>query len=235
MEQNRIDFRRFREVSPVRLTRHKEGSLSADAIRPSPSPSSSLPKATVLNSSDVSRAATRIAHEISERNHGSQEISLVALANGGVWLAEFIAGALEKIDGAGPPVEVLDVTPYRDDRPFVALKGTPEFKVPIQARVVILVDDVIFTGRTARAALEAINFAGRPRAVQLAVLVDRGHRELPIRPDYVGKNLPTSQFEHVEAGPDGVRILECLDPSGEVSKSLDARHDASKHRIEEDQ
>lgn len=163
----------------------------------------------VLSADDVRRAITRIAHEIVERNHGPSGLVLVGLQRGGVWLAEALAAVLATIDGEHPvPVGALDVSFHRDDvglRPIVPGSVT-DIPVPLDGRTVILTDDVLFTGRTVRAALEALNDYGRPRAVQLAVMVDRGHRELPIRPDYVGKNLPTSREEQVAATTDGVTI-----------------------------
>ena len=161
----------------------------------------------VMSAADVSRAAVRIAHEIAERNRGLDGLVLVGLARGGIWLTECLASAIERHEGLRLPSGVLDVSMYRDDiglRPVVPAMATemPE----IDGRTVVLVDDVLFTGRTIRAALDALNDHGRPRAVQLAVMVDRGHRELPIRPDYVGKNLPTSRDERVTATEQGVVI-----------------------------
>ncbi len=163
----------------------------------------------VLSADDVRRAITRIAHEIVERNHGPTSLVLVGLQRGGVWLAEALAEVLAAIDPANPvPVGTLDVSFHRDDvglRPIVPGSVT-DIPVPLDGRIVVLTDDVLFTGRTVRAALEALNDYGRPRAVQLAVMVDRGHRELPIRPDFVGKNLPTSRDEQVAATREGVVI-----------------------------
>ena len=161
----------------------------------------------VLDADDVRRAITRIAHEIAERNHGLEGVALVGLQRGGTWLAEALADELERIDRP-VPVGAIDVTLYRDDiamRPVTPARRN-ELPVPIDAATVVLVDDVLFTGRTVRAALDALSDYGRPRAVQLAVLIDRGHRELPIRPDYVGKNLPTSPDEEVQATSEGVMI-----------------------------
>ena len=171
-------------------------------------PRSAAPR-VVLSADDVRRAITRIAHEIVERNHGPADLVLVGLQRGGVWLAEALAAVLATIDGEHPvPVGALDVSFHRDDvglRPIVPGSVT-DIPVPLDGRTVVLTDDVLFTGRTVRAALEALNEYGRPRAVQLAVMVDRGHRELPIRPDYVGKNLPTSRDEQVAATIEGVTI-----------------------------
>lgn len=164
---------------------------------------------TVLSADDVGRALTRIAHEIVERNHGAAQLVLVGLQRGGVWMAEALAALLAAIDPVNPvPVGTLDVSFHRDDvglRPIVPGSVT-EIPVTLDGRTVVLTDDVLFTGRTVRAALEALNDYGRPRAVQLAVMVDRGHRELPIRPDFVGKNLPTSRDELVAATRAGVTI-----------------------------
>ena len=164
---------------------------------------------TVLSADDVARALTRIAHEIIERNHGAAQLVVVGLQRGGVWMAEALSGLLAVIDPTNPvPVGTLDVSFHRDDvglRPIVPGSVT-DIPVTLDGRTVVLTDDVLFTGRTVRAALEALNDYGRPRAVQLAVMVDRGHRELPIRPDFVGKNLPTSRDELVAATLAGVTI-----------------------------
>ena len=152
----------------------------------------------VFDAADLRRAVTRIAHEIVERNHGADNVVLVGCYTRGVALAHRIAAAAASFEDVPVPVGTLDVTFYRDDiglRP-VAPQG-PTAVPDITDRVVVLVDDVLFTGRTARAALDALTELGRPSAVQLAVLVDRGHRELPIKADYVGKNLPTAPNERV--------------------------------------
>ncbi|MFO7281894.1 MAG: bifunctional pyr operon transcriptional regulator/uracil phosphoribosyltransferase PyrR [Thermoanaerobacterales bacterium] len=167
----------------------------------------------MLDADDVRRAIWRMAHEVLERNHGLDDVVLVGLQTGGVTFAEAMAEALAKIDGEAPPLGTLDVAFHRDDiglRPVLPSAVT-EIPVDLTGRVVVLVDDVIFTGRTIRAALDAVHSYGRPRAVQLAVMVDRGHRELPIRPDFVGKNLPTRRDEVVNATLEGVEI-------GEMSK-----------------
>ena len=162
----------------------------------------------VMSADDVRRAITRIGHEIAERNHGLDGVVLVGLQRGGVWIAERLAAALRRIEGAADVhVGSLDVSFYRDDvglRPIVPAHVTD--LPPLDGCCVVLVDDVLFTGRTVRAALDALHDHGRPRAVQLAVIVDRGHRELPIRPDYVGKNLPTARSENVTVSADGVVI-----------------------------
>jgi pyrimidine operon attenuation protein/uracil phosphoribosyltransferase len=162
----------------------------------------------VLSADDVRRALTRIAHEIVERNHGTDGVVLVGLQRGGVWIAAELAAVLAGIEQP-VPVGSLDVSFHRDDvglRPIVPGHVTT-MPVSLDGRTVVLVDDVLFTGRTVRAALDAIGEYGRPQAVQLAVMVDRGHRELPIRPDFVGKNLPTSTEEEVHVTPDGVTIV----------------------------
>jgi pyrimidine operon attenuation protein/uracil phosphoribosyltransferase len=164
----------------------------------------------VLDADDVRRAIWRMAHEIIERNHGLDEVVLVGLQTGGVTFAVALAEALAKIDGEAPPTGTLDVAFHRDDiglRPVLPSAVT-DIPVDLTGRVVVLVDDVLFTGRTIRAALDAVHTYGRPRAIQLAVIVDRGHRELPIRPDYVGKNLPTRRDEMVNATLDGVDLGE---------------------------
>ena len=166
----------------------------------------------VLDADDVRRAVWRMAHEIIEHNHGLDEVVLIGLQTGGVMFAEALGEALEKIDGTRPPLGSLDVAFHRDDiglRPVLPTAVT-DIPVDLTGQVVVLVDDVLFTGRTIRAALDAVHTYGRPRAIQLAVMVDRGHRELPIRPDYIGKNLPTRRDEHVDVGDQGVRIGELV-------------------------
>jgi len=173
----------------------------------------------VLEPADVTRAVTRIAHEILERNKGGEGLVLLGIPTRGVPIARRLAACMSEIEPAtGPvPVGALDVTMYRDDlrlRPTRALEPTEIPGDGVDGRTVVLVDDVLFSGRTVRAALDALNEVGRPRAVQLAVLVDRGHRELPIRADYVGKNIPTSLRESVRVlvaeldGRDGVLLGE---------------------------
>lgn len=161
----------------------------------------------VLGPDDVRRAVSRIAHEIIERNQGLAGVALVGLQRGGVWLADELGTRIAEIEH-GVPVGSIDVSLYRDDiglRP-VSPGSVSEIDFDIDGATVVLVDDVLYTGRTVKAALDAITDYGRPSAVQLAVLVDRGHRELPIRPDFVGKNLPTSSEEQVAATSDGVTI-----------------------------
>jgi pyrimidine operon attenuation protein/uracil phosphoribosyltransferase len=155
----------------------------------------------VLDESDIARALTRIAHEILERAKGAEDVMLLGIPTRGAVLAERIAARIADVEGVTVPVGSLDVTMYRDDlrlKPARALERTDIPAEGVDGRLIVLVDDVLYSGRTIRAALDALNDIGRPRAVQLAVLVDRGHRELPIRADYVGKNLPTSQRESVK-------------------------------------
>lgn len=157
-----------------------------------------IEKAQVMDEKGLSRALIRIAHEIVERNKGVYEIALVGIKRRGVPLAERLADEIFKIEGIRPEVGVLDITLYRDDlstsndQPVV---NSTSINFKISDKIVILVDDVLYTGRTVRAALDAIVDIGRPKAIQLAILIDRGHRELPIRADYVGKNVPTSKNE----------------------------------------
>jgi pyrimidine operon attenuation protein/uracil phosphoribosyltransferase len=161
----------------------------------------------VLGPDDVRRAITRMAHEIIERNRGLGGVAIIGIQQGGVWLAELLGAEIARIEHA-VPVGAVDASLYRDDiglRP-VAPGSVSDLSFDVDDSTVVLVDDVLYTGRTVRAAMDAVGDYGRPRAVQLAVLVDRGHRELPIRPDFVGKNLPTSTEEDVEATVDGVII-----------------------------
>jgi pyrimidine operon attenuation protein/uracil phosphoribosyltransferase len=163
----------------------------------------------VMSGPDVSRAISRIAHEIVERNHGAQNVVLVGLQRGGTWIADLLAERIAQIEpNLAVPNGSLDVSMHRDDiglRPIVP-GAISEISFDINGAVVVLVDDVLYTGRTVRAALEGLNNFGRPRAVQLAVIVDRGHRELPIRPDFVGKNIPTQVTDEVDVSADGVVV-----------------------------
>ena len=167
------------------------------------------PGKLVMSADDIRRAITRIAHEVIERNQGLERVVLVGIQRGGAWVAERLGAALAAIEPQHPvPVGVVDPTFHRDDiglRP-VPVGAASHIPCALDGTTVVLVDDVLYTGRTVRAALEALNDYGRPTAVQLAVVVDRGHRELPIRPDFVGKNLPTSRAERVTVVEDSVTI-----------------------------
>jgi pyrimidine operon attenuation protein/uracil phosphoribosyltransferase len=176
----------------------------------------------VLEPAEIRRALTRIAHEILERTNGGDGVVLLGIPTRGVPLARRLAERLEQVEGRPVPAGSLDITMYRDDlrlRPARALGHTEVPAAGVDGRIVVLVDDVLYSGRTVRAALDALGELGRPRAVQLAVLVDRGHRELPVRADYVGKNLPTSQREMVRVlltevdGEDAV-LLSAAKPEG---------------------
>lgn len=172
-----------------------------------------VPHSQVLSATDVQRALTRIAHEVAERNGGLEDVVLIGLQTGGVPLAQRMVQVLREIEGFEVPLGTLDVAFYRDDiglRPVLP-EATTAIPVDLTGTVVVLVDDVLFTGRTVRAALNALNDYGRARAVQLAVMIDRGHRELPIRPDYVGKNLPTQRDELVDVTDEGVAIGTLVD------------------------
>lgn len=191
-------------------TRRATALLAARAFLCPPAMSAKL----VLDADAIRRAVVRMAHEIVEKNRGASDVVIVGIWRRGEPLANRLADAIALVEGVRPPVGTLDVTFHRDDIDVRGLKepGRTEIAVPITDRTVVLVDDVLFTGRTVRAALDALMAFGRPRRVQLAVLVDRGHRELPVRADYVGKNLPTSREEDVRVrlaemdGVDGVYI-----------------------------
>jgi len=172
-----------------------------------------MPDSTViLNAIAIQRALTRISHEIAERNEAAAEVALVGIQRGGVPLAERLCAMLAEIWGHPVPCGSLDVSMHRDDLDQRAAPTVQPTVIPfdISGKTVVMVDDVLFSGRTIRAAMDAINDFGRPRRIQLAVLVDRGHRELPIKADYVGKNLPTAPEESVQ-----VRLLE-IDGEDEV-------------------
>jgi pyrimidine operon attenuation protein/uracil phosphoribosyltransferase len=154
----------------------------------------------VLDADDISRIIGRISHEILERAHGAGDLVLLGIQTRGVPLAQRIAARMSEIEGIPVPVGSLDITMYRDDLALRGVRALHSTQVPVDGiddRLVVLVDDVLFSGRTIRAALDALSDIGRPRAVRLAVLVDRGHRELPLRADYVGKNIPTSRDQAV--------------------------------------
>ena len=170
-------------------------------------PAASDESREVFDAPDIGRALTRIAHEILERNKGAGGLVLLGIPTRGAYLAHRLATKIAQVEGAMVPAGQLDVTMYRDDlrlRPARSLARTEIPREGVDGKVVVLVDDVLFSGRTVRAALDALNDIGRPRAVQLAVLVDRGHRELPIRADFVGKNLPTSLVQRVRVHLTGV-------------------------------
>jgi pyrimidine operon attenuation protein / uracil phosphoribosyltransferase len=177
-------------------------------------------KARIADASAMRRMITRIAHEIVERNKGTEDLVLVGIRRRGVPLAQRIRAQIREIEGTQVPLGVLDITLYRDDLQTIAQQPvvrTTEIPVDLDGKIVVLVDDVLYTGRTVRSALNALIDIGRPAAIQLAVLVDRGHRELPIRADFVGKNVPTSRREVVavcveeEDGTDQVQIKELED------------------------
>ncbi|MDP2905786.1 MAG: bifunctional pyr operon transcriptional regulator/uracil phosphoribosyltransferase PyrR [Candidatus Omnitrophota bacterium] len=168
-----------------------------------------MEKAKILDKEAVARSLTRIAHEIVEKNKGVDNLCLVGIRNRGVYLAQRLAVDIKRIENKDVPVGILDITLYRDDLTMISAQPVvhkTEIDFDIEGKVVVLVDDVLYTGRTIRAALDAMIDFGRPKSIQLAVLVDRGHRELPIRADYAGKNIPTAQNETVE-----VRLEEADD------------------------
>ena len=180
----------------------------------SPSEGTSSTGRVVLNSSDIQRALRRIAHEVVEHNKGADDLVVLGIPARGAVLATRLADSLREVEGTEVPVGTLDVTMYRDDLRRNPVRTALPTTIPdcgVDDRVVVLVDDVLYSGRTVRAALDALGDLGRPRAVRLAVLVDRGHRELPIRADHVGKNLPTSSQERVY-----VRLTEFDEVEDEV-------------------
>jgi pyrimidine operon attenuation protein/uracil phosphoribosyltransferase len=192
----------------------------------SPAPADALRTGVVrrvLEAPDIGRALTRIAHEVLERAKGADDLVLLGIPSRGVPLAHRLAARIAAVEGTDVPVGSLDVTMYRDDlrlHPARALERTDLPPEGVEGRTVVLVDDVLYSGRTVRAALDALGDLGRPARVQLAVLVDRGHRELPIRADYVGKNLPTSLAERV------LVLLEETD--GEDSVTIETMTEASR-------
>ena len=178
------------------------------------------PGRTVLDARDINRALTRISHEILERNKGARDLVLLGIPSRGVPLAHRIAEKISTVEEYDVPVGSLDVTMYRDDlrlKPARALSHTEIPDSGIDGKTVVLVDDVLFSGRTIRAALDAMTEIGRPAAVRLAVLVDRGHRELPIRADFVGKNLPTSLVERVRVTLAGIDDEDAVTIEGSAS------------------
>jgi len=177
-------------------------------------------KARLMNEQEVGRALRRIAHEIIERNKGAEALALVGVHTRGVPIAERLAALIAEFEGVTPEVGKLDITLYRDDLTEIALQPVvkkTEVPFDVHGKRIVLCDDVLFTGRTARAALDALIDMGRPSVIQYAVLVDRGHRELPIRADYVGKNVPTSHHEVVK-----VKITPVDDVDGVELHELEA-------------
>ncbi|MFA5410703.1 MAG: bifunctional pyr operon transcriptional regulator/uracil phosphoribosyltransferase PyrR [Candidatus Omnitrophota bacterium] len=174
-------------------------------------------KARVLDKEALNRSLMRIAHEILEKNKGTKDLCLVGIRNRGAYLARRVSDCIEKIEGARIETGILDITLYRDDLTLIAaqpLVRKTEIAFDITDKNIVLVDDVLYTGRTVRAAMDALMDLGRPKSIQLAVLIDRGHRELPVRADYAGKNIPTAKNESVEVrleevdGKDEAVILE---------------------------
>ncbi|MGN9235191.1 bifunctional pyr operon transcriptional regulator/uracil phosphoribosyltransferase PyrR [Atopobiaceae bacterium HCP3S3_D6] len=189
------------------------------------------PKAIVMDDKAMRRALTRIAHEIVEHNEGAEHMGLVGVVRRGVPLANILACEIEEIEGIKPPVGRLDISFYRDDvmRQISPVLHATDIPFEVEGTNIILVDDVLYTGRTVRSALDALMDFGRPRTVQLAVMVDRGHRELPIRADYVGKNVPSSHEESVRvkmADFDGYDAVEIWDVECERAAKAAARQKA---------
>jgi len=179
-------------------------------------------KTTILTQDEINRAIIRISHEILENNKGSKDLAIIGIRTRGYFIAKRIAKSITTIDGTDLPVGALDITLYRDDLSVISeqpVMHKTEIDFDIEGKHIILVDDVLYTGRTIRCALDALIDFGRPKGIQLAVLVDRGHRELPIRADYVGKNLPTSQKELVE-----VKLQE-VDGEEDIVFIEEAQHD----------
>ncbi len=195
---------------------HPGSRVPTEAVLPESSRKPEPSGKTILTAAEIGRVVDRVAHQILEKTSGGADIVLLGIPTRGVPLARRLADRIAAFEGVAPPVGALDITLYRDDLRLRGARALGPTELPpagVDDRRVILVDDVLFSGRTVRAALDALGDLGRPRAVQLAVLVDRGHRELPIRADYVGKNIPTSLDERVEVlltevdGVDEVRLL----------------------------
>lgn len=174
-------------------------------------------KALIMDEAQMRRSLTRMAHEIIERNKGVEDVVLVGIRRRGEPLAQWLADAIQRVEGTRPPVGIVDITFYRDDLTHISREpqlNRTEIPFDLEGRTVVLVDDVLFTGRTVRAAMDALMDVGRARRIQLAVLIDRGHRELPIRADFVGKNVPSSSSENVRLfleEVDGISAVEILD------------------------
>ena len=169
-------------------------------------------KIEILDLNGINRALTRIAHEILEKNKGIEDLVIIGIRTGGDYLASALQKKISEIEGQVVPLGTIDVTMYRDDigsRSDLAV-GQTDIRFTLSDRRVILVDDVLFTGRTIRAAMDALIDLGRPQSIQLAILVDRGHRELPIRPDYIGRNLPTARNEQIEVDFDEQRAPQAV-------------------------
>lgn len=170
-------------------------------------------KAEIMDENGIKRAITRISHEILEKNKGTENLVLIGIQRRGVPLAERISRKIAEVEGTTLPVGILDITFYRDDLSLLSehpvINGT-QIDFPVADKKIVLVDDVLYTGRTARAAIEAIMDLGRPKMIQLAILIDRGHRELPIRADYVGKNVPTSKKEIVHVKVKEIDGVDCV-------------------------
>lgn len=182
-----------------------------------------LYKAEIMDDNAIVRAITRIAHEIIEKNKGTEDLALIGIQRRGVPLAKMIAEKIKSVEGKTIPVGVLDITLYRDDLSSLSehpiIKGT-DISFSVADKRIVLIDDVLYTGRTARAAIDAIIDIGRPKMIQLAILIDRGHRELPIRADYVGKNVPTSKSEIVNVKLleiDGINVVTLSDVKQEIN------------------
>ncbi len=201
------------EQPPASPTPHPGDHPGAPPAAPSAAPAPGEPEGRiVLDERDIARALTRISHEILERNKGAADLVLLGIPSRGVPLAKRVAERIAAVEGVEVPVGSLDITMYRDDLRKHPARGPQHTEIPsggIDGRTVVLVDDVLYSGRTVRAALDAMNDIGRPDVVRLAVLVDRGHRDLPIRADHVGKNLPSARTERV-----AVRLSELDDVEG---------------------
>ena len=170
-------------------------------------------KAEIMDANGIARAITRISHEILEKNKGTENLVLIGIQRRGVPLAERISNKIAEVEGTNVPVGILDITFYRDDLSMLSehpvINGT-QIDFAVTDKKIVLIDDVLYTGRTVRAAIEAIMDLGRPKMIQLAILIDRGHRELPIRADYVGKNVPTSKKEIIHVKVKEIDEVDCV-------------------------